>query len=350
MKLKKKKSTMTLIMCILSVISAAILAFSVASEEIDTSVVDLPSADKGIKDVPTDTITNRKNYLILGTDRASGLTDVMMIVSVDAEAEKADVVQIPRDTYARYSSGGYRKINGAVSVLGGAEELRDMLCEAMCIDIDGYVVFGLDAFVKAVDLVGGVEVYIPFDIDYDDPYQNLSIHLDAGNQILNGKAAEQFVRYRSDYVRGDLGRIDAQKLFLSAFIKKLSDEMTPALFVKTAASMMGEVNTNLTIKEIADLAKSFHKISASDITMLTLAGSDVRAKSGAWYYVISKSSAEKIAKEHLGADTTDRKFDKDKIFVDFDDNKFSDIYNSDIPYFPIKVSEINENGIVIQKR
>lgn len=350
MKLKKKKLTMILIICLLSIISALILAFSVASEETQSSFVDTIETENYTESIPFLKTSSRKNYLILGADRASGLTDVMMIVSVDSVAEIADVVQIPRDTYARYSDGGYRKINGAVSALGGAEALRDMLCEVMCIDIEGYVLFGLDAFVKAVDMVGGVDIVLPFDIDYDDPYQNLSIHLNAGRQTLSGKAAEQFVRYRSDYVRGDLARIDAQKLFMSAFIKKLSDEMTPTLFIKTAAAMLGEVNTNLDIKDITEIVKIFRRISVKDITMVTLAGSDIRARSGAWYYVISKSSAEKIAEEHLGADLSERKFDKDQIFLNANDREFMDIYNSDIPYFPITASDINENGIVIQKQ
>ena len=350
MKLKKKKLTMVLTMCILSIISATILGFSVASEGADSSFVDLPSGRDGSKDNPSNQTGNRKNYLILGTDRASGLTDVMMIISIDSVAKKVDVVQIPRDTYARYSSGSYKKINGAVSALGGAAELKDLLCETMCIDIEGYVLFGLDAFVKGVDMVGGVEIDLPFDIDYDDPYQNLSIHLDAGRQTLDGKAAEQFVRYRYDYVRGDLGRIDAQKIFMAAFIKKLSNEMTTATFVKTAAAMMGDVNTDLNIKDITELAKAFRGVSASEITMLTLAGSDIRASSGAWYYVISKSSAQKIATEHLGADLSEGGFDENQIFLDPQDSKFSDIYNSDIPYFSVTASDVNENGIIIPKQ
>ena len=104
MKLKKKKLTMVLTMCILSIISATILGFSVASEGADSSFVDLPSGRDGSKDNPSNQTGNRKNYLILGTDRASGLTDVMMIISIDSVAKKVDVVQIPRDTYARYSS------------------------------------------------------------------------------------------------------------------------------------------------------------------------------------------------------------------------------------------------------
>ena len=75
--------------------------------------------------------------------------------------------------------------------------------------------------------------------------------------------------------------------------------MTTATFVKTAAAMMGDVNTDLNIKDITELAKAFRGVSASEITMLTLAGSDIRASSGAWYYVISKSSALSLSAEYL---------------------------------------------------
>ena len=69
----------------------------------------------------TNSITDgRYTYLVLGKDRASGLTDVIMLFSVDTEDSTAAVVQIPRDTYARYSESGYKKINGALSSLGAS--------------------------------------------------------------------------------------------------------------------------------------------------------------------------------------------------------------------------------------
>ncbi|MBO5415447.1 MAG: LCP family protein [Clostridia bacterium] len=295
--------------------------------------------------------SDRVNFLLLGCDRASGLTDVMMLVSVDTEGKRADIVQIPRDTYARYSKRSYKKLNGAMAILGGADKLCDFLSDSMGVDIDGYFVFTLDAFVKVVDAVGGVEIDLPFDMDYNDPYQGLSIHLDAGPQTLDGEAAEKFVRYRSGYVRGDLGRIDAQKLFMAAFIKKVSETMTPVSFVKMISAVMGDIQTNLDMKNITDLALTVLDIKAENVGMLTLAGEDIQISSGgAWYYVLSRSAAVRVLSEYLGAESDGSGFDCERVFCNPSYGEIMRIYDSDIEYHRSDVSDINQNGIGIQKR
>jgi len=197
----------------------AVVALAMALVLAVSAVVSFPS-DKitdVIKEQETET---RRSYLILGKDKVSGLCDVIMIGSVDPVGDSAILLQIPRDTYAVYSEKGYRKLNGALNTLG-AEGFCEFISKNFGVAIDGYLLFDLEVFKRAVDAIGGVDVDLPFDMDYDDPYQGLSIHLDAGRQHLDGAEAEKFVRYRSGYVRGDLGRLDAQKIFMSALFKKL---------------------------------------------------------------------------------------------------------------------------------
>ncbi|MBO5305810.1 MAG: LCP family protein [Clostridia bacterium] len=177
-------------------------------------------------DIPKETGTAAKggvcNLLFLGRDDAAGLCDVLMLVSFDLDFGRLHIVQIPRDTYFSYTADHYKKINAAPRVLGGADKLADELAAALGVGIDGYVEFDLDFVQAAVDAVGGVEIDVPCDMDYDDPAQNLSIHLKKGTQRLTGKEAVGFVRFRSGYARADLGRMDAQKLFLASFAKAFS--------------------------------------------------------------------------------------------------------------------------------
>ena len=273
-----------------------------------------------------------------------------MLVSVDTGERRVSVIQIPRDTYARFSDGSHRKLNSAVSALS-ADGLCRFLSESMCIGIEGYCSIDLDAFSEIVDAVGGVEIDLPFDMEYSDPAQNLSIMLKAGRQTLDGETAEQFVRYRSGYVRGDLGRMDAQKLFVSAFVKKVSEEMTPASMIKLVMAMLDDVNTNIGITKMTSLVSLFFEVGQEDITMLTLPGADIRSEaSGAWYYVISESSSVEALREYAGADITAEDFDKNKVFLNSSDESFSEIYNSYIEFIPSKASDINEGGIEIRKR
>ena len=164
-------------------------------------------------------INEKINLLVLGKDDSSSLCDVIILVNVNTADKKLTALQIPRDTYINLGEDSYKKINGASKSLGGDIELCEKISESMGIDIDGYVSFDGDFVREIVDVLGGVELYVPIDMDYEDPYQNLSIHLKKGKQTLNGDQAISFVRYRKGYLRADIGRIDAQKIFLSALVK-----------------------------------------------------------------------------------------------------------------------------------
>ncbi|MBQ7383855.1 MAG: LCP family protein [Clostridia bacterium] len=346
MNIKNKKHIIAAICGAVAVIFIIVLAVSLPREPRLEA-----ESESGDASAVKEKDSERVNFLLLGCDRASGLTDVIMLVSVDTEGKSADILQIPRDTYARYSKRSYKKLNGAMAMLGGADKLCDFLSETMRVDIDGYFVFTLDAFASAVDAIGGVEIDLPFDMDYNDPYQGLSIHLDAGVQTLDGETAEKFVRYRSGYLRGDLGRMDAQKLFMAAFIKKVTETMTPTTLVRTLKAVIGKVETNLGLKEITDIALTCIDIESENIRMLTLAGEDVRiGEDGPWYYVLSRSAARRALAEHMGAMVDDAEFDRERIFDNPEYEEISEIYNSDIEYHSSDASDITQNGIEIQKR
>lgn len=289
----------------------------------------------------------RRNILVLGKDSSSGLCDVIMIASLDSTDGELNIIQIPRDTYARYSESGYRKLNGAQKILG-SKELCEFLKKSMGIDIDGYLLFDLKSFCDVVDAVGGVEIDLPFDMNYEDPYQDLSIHLNAGKQVLDGKASEMFVRYRSGYLRGDLGRLDAQKLFMSAFIRKVSEIDSAATLTRIVLSVLGDIKTDLDLPTILELMAGAKKIDTGNITMLTLPGEDVRISDrGAWYYVISKKGGAEAVRDHLGGEAGG--FDIDGVFTNPKYPRIEKIYSSEIGTTPKSAEEIEKNGIEIQK-
>ena len=71
----------------------------------------------------------RMTILLAGTDRTSGLSDVLMLVSLDRDTGETRILQLPRDTYVKCGSGSYRKLNGAPSALGGMEEFRTFMAK-----------------------------------------------------------------------------------------------------------------------------------------------------------------------------------------------------------------------------
>lgn len=163
--------------------------------------------------------------LIFGFDVISGSTDAIMVATFDVPNQKIGLVSIPRDTVVRRDrSAAWNKINAAYAAGGsnGVAQLEREVGELLGIPIDFYVKVRLSAFEKLVNAVDGVWFDVPRDMDYDDPSQNLHIHLQKGYQLLNGEQAMGLVRFRQDNNGndsfGDVGRAGVQQEFLKAML------------------------------------------------------------------------------------------------------------------------------------
>lgn len=275
----------------------------------------------------------RLNILVMGKDDSSGLCDVLMLASYNLTDSSVGIVQIPRDTYAEYTSSSYKKLNGALSSLGSEREFCDFLEKTLCVRIDHYISLELDAVGEIVDALGGVQINVPCDMDYDDPAQDLSIHIKKGLNLLDGEMAEQFVRFRSGYASGDLGRIDAQKLFLAALLNRLRSNVSIIELGSLVAAVADDVNTSFPLGEVVTLARQALNVSPDNVRFVTLAGkSAVAKKSGASYYVISRSASIEILNDFFDADIDENNFDKDRLFLNERYSEFEDIYYSYADY------------------
>lgn len=173
------------------------------------------------------------NLLILGCDedrlytpasskrpgsiiRHKARSDMMMVAKIDFKNKRISGISIPRDLALQLP--GYRemKINAYYAAgyrEGGYEKAKSTAkdaCSAVTgINIDRVVVLDYEAFQKMIDSLGGVEVFVPRKMDYDDYRGNLHIHLKKGRQVLKGYDAMCYARYRHD--DSDFKRQDRQK-------------------------------------------------------------------------------------------------------------------------------------------
>ena len=236
--------------------------------------------------------------LILGKDKVSGLTDVMMLASFDTENNRICAMQIPRDTYAEYSEK-HRKLNTAVKVLGGEKELCKFLSNSLGVHIDGYVSLELEGFRRAVDVIGGVEIELDKTLYYNDPEQDLYIYLPKGTHLLDGEKAEMLVRYRSSYLRGDLDRLDVQKRFVRAFFFKFKSSVSISSVYGIAVSLLPYIDTNVPITTFVSLGIKALKVDDDSLGLITLPGEDVNSAAGGSYYVMSAEPTWNIFEEYF---------------------------------------------------
>lgn len=264
--------------------------------------------------------------LVMGCDASDRLTDSIFLVSLQKESGSMGVVQIPRDTYANYTERDYKKLNGAWSALG-ASAIRSFYSQNLGVPIDHFLVLNLSNLRHLVDAVGGVDIEIPQDMDYSDPAQDLEIHFQKGVAHLDGKAAEEFVRYRSGYVNADLGRLDAQKLFMRAFAMRLQNLSTGQIWRVMAASLTA-LQTDIPITELGRTVTAFSACQAENIRFCTMPGQAVQGRSGAWYYSLNREGAARVLEEFsfLPGFVEKKLFDPQEIFDRKDHADFHKIY------------------------
>ncbi len=211
--------------------------------------------------------------LVSGLDDDNGGSDTNILVGFDAKNQAITCVSIPRDTGV-YINGKSRKINYAYN-LGGMEQMRQTVSDALGIPVDFSVEVNLKAFVKLVDEIGGVDFEVPLNMNYDDPYQDLHIHLQKGMQYLNGADALKVVRFRhnndgSGYGTEDIGRIGTQQAFLKAVFQKML--ANPQKITAYAQIFSEYVKTDLAVSELAWFGQEALLMGMDKLSFSTLPG------------------------------------------------------------------------------
>lgn len=177
-------------------------------------------------------------FIIIGMDKNTN-TDTIMVASYDGINNEANVISIPRDSKVNVNRK-VKKINAAYGAgtqkgrgeQGGINQLKKEIKTIIGFVPDFYICIDVDAFVKIVDAVSGIEVDVPIDMKYDDPLQNLHIDLHKGSQVLNGENALTFARYRkgnNGKSISDYQRIENQQLVIKAMVDRL---LNPLILTK----------------------------------------------------------------------------------------------------------------------
>ena len=227
----------------------------------------------GASGVQVEREDNVFTFLVFGLDDWN--TDTIMAVTFNATNYTLDIVNIPRDTLVNVAWN----IKRANSIYGAmhsryrrepnSEELIreaviDKFADVLGFAVDFMVMVDMRGFVRLVDAIGGVDFYVPVNMFYEDPYQDLVINIRRGQQRLDGRQALNAVRFRS-FANADIGRIGTQQDFLMAAATQILQNSSSINVTDMATIFLRYVETDLTLGNLLYFGRAFLRMDAENI-------------------------------------------------------------------------------------
>jgi polyisoprenyl-teichoic acid--peptidoglycan teichoic acid transferase len=285
--------------------------------------------------------TDEKNINILllgiggGTHDGPDLTDTMIFASIDPASKKVTMVSIPRDLWMpelaqkinfAYADGEVKQAGGGIVAAKAA--VQKLLGQ----DIDYVLRIDFDGFIKAVDMVGGLEVTVDKTLDDykypitgketdscgldDEKIASLSaeiatgsaseneafpcryehLHFDKGEQEMSGLEALKFVRSRhgENGEGSDFARSKRQEKVISAFKDKIFSVGTflnPVKIVSLSNVLQSSIDTNIKENEYDDFVKLAQKLKGATLTSVVL---DIGDESEGRFGILEQPPISKI--------------------------------------------------------
>ena len=259
---------LSLVLVVVPIIFAIILLKS-SQGAFESSFNDSDSSRKSnIRDSKVNPSKDPISILFLGIDDNSGRekngqtaeksrTDAMILSTFNADKEQIRMLSIPRDTISYIPKVGYYDKITHAHAYGGPTASMDSVEATLDLPVDYYVRINMEAFVDAVDELGGIKYDVPYNINEPNTNDTGKIKVKKGYQNLNGDEALAVARTRhqdSDLKRGQRQIDLIKKLFAKAqkadSFNKLDD----------VVEIVGKnAKHNLSYDEIKVLATSYLK-------------------------------------------------------------------------------------------
>ncbi len=229
-------------------------------------------------------LTKRVNVLLIGIDVSLNnkrqilpfaRSDTLILVSFDPERNQINALSIPRDTRAQIPGKGETKINAAYAY-GGPKLTVATVRNFLGVPIDYYVKLGPESFARIIDALGGIEIDVEKNMKYRDWWGGLDINLKRGHQLLDGRRAADYIRYRAD-ATADIGRVARQQKMLMALFQKVKTPATLVHAPQLLRAVATNTQTNLSMGEMIMLGMFGVRLKSTDIHTTTLPGSASQA-------------------------------------------------------------------------
>ncbi|WP_234340816.1 LCP family protein [Streptomyces sp. NRRL F-5630] len=287
--------------------------------------------------IGSDSRNTKENLELGGAKETVGgkpLADVQMLVHVSADRSNMSVVSMPRDTLLKlpecedpdtgevYQATTTRRMTNETLGRGGPGCTVATWEATTGIHIDHFMLVDFSGVVSMADAVGGVPVCVDRNIySHTSTGKGSGLKLEKGTHPVKGEQALQWLRTRYGFGDGtDIGRAQAQHMYMSAMVRQLRENATLAnpgklRSLAEAATKALTVDDGLgSVKKIYDLSNDLRAVPPERITLTTMPfvyeGPRVAPKAG------DAEQLWRLVREDIALDGKDKKKPKVKDISD----------------------------------
>ncbi len=230
-------------------------------------------------------VANMRHLLLIGIDARpgenTGRSDTMMIVTLDPDGNVIKLTSIMRDLYVEIPGRKNNRIN-ATYVFGGPELLMETIELNFGVHIDHYIAVNFSMLGKLIDSIGGLTLTVENEyymrrinavIKQDNRVlgidRNDQLLTEPGEQLMTGKQAQAYARYRYGTADGDFGRTVRQREIITKIFEKLN-QMTAIELMGLVVDNFDNVYTNLSVADLASYAPVLISMKDAEIQEMRL--------------------------------------------------------------------------------
>ncbi|MEA5617427.1 LCP family protein [Cronbergia sp. UHCC 0137] len=250
------------------------------------------------------------NILIMGVEPIKGTvdgspesfagnSDTMLLVRLNPSDKSIRVLSIPRGTMISIPEQGLTKVSEANAKGGPVLAARVVSRTLNNAPIDRYIRISTSGFQQLVDQLGGVDVFVPTAMNYQDQAGGLSMNLVSGWQTLNGEQAEQFTRFREEGL-GDLPRVQRQQAMIAALLQKMNSPTALPRLPQLTRIMRKYFDTNLKMEEMMALANFSLNVERDNFQMSMLPGVFSKFSQDPNSYWLNLTGQQSLLNDYVG--------------------------------------------------
>lgn len=305
MALKKWQRVVIIVVCV--IVLLALIALATVYGVYNGFTTDISREDLGVSDEIENKYgkTDVFNVAVFGVDTRDadsfkGLSDTIMIVSIDAKNKSVKIVSILRDSYVAIDGRKNQKITHAYS-FGGAPLAIKTINENFNMNITDYATINMHKLADAINILGGIDIEITEsemnqinqEALYGDPnaQRGAALVKNYGQVHLDGDQAVIFCRLRKQ--DSDDARSNRQKMVINALLTQ-ARKVSPSKYAEVVKTMMSLCETSVSFSDIMSLVPLINE----DVTIetITVPGEPESAIGGiyegawVWRYDLSAAS------------------------------------------------------------